>query len=107
MINFVFKYWLQIFFGFLISLFSLLIKRVEKYKQKVDKMEVGIQVILKTKIIESYDKIIQNNCITMYEKELITDLYDTYKSLGGNGFIDGLMGEIEQVIVKINCNPDD
>ncbi|MEG0994513.1 MAG: hypothetical protein RSE91_00885 [Bacilli bacterium] len=103
MIDFIFKYWIQIIFGFLISLLSLGLKRVAKYKKKFDNMQVGIQVILKTKIMELYDRLIVKDCITLHEKELLLDLYHTYKNLDGNSFIDSLIVDIDEIPTKSEC----
>ncbi|MEG2511572.1 MAG: hypothetical protein RSB00_04350, partial [Bacilli bacterium] len=90
----------------LISLLSFIFTKIEKYKHKVDDMKIGIQVILKTKIIEMYDKLIKKECINIYEKEIFMDLYNSYKSLEGNSFVKTLVKEINLLPVQSDCNKD-
>ncbi|MEG0798991.1 MAG: hypothetical protein RR228_04150 [Bacilli bacterium] len=106
MTDFIIKYWIQILFGLLISFLSFIFTKIEKYKHKVDDMKIGIQVILKTKIIEMYDKLIKKECINIYEKEIFMDLYNSYKSLEGNSFVKTLVKEINLLPVQSDCNKD-
>ncbi|MEG2457766.1 MAG: hypothetical protein RSB41_02625 [Bacilli bacterium] len=102
MINFIIEYWMQISFGFLISIVSLLYRKAVSHKKKIEKMQEGIQVLLKIRIIDTYTNIIKNEYITYNEKELILEMYKSYKSLGGNGVIKGLIEKIDTLEVRNN-----
>ncbi|MEG2283715.1 MAG: hypothetical protein RSB99_03715 [Bacilli bacterium] len=104
MLDFILKYWIQILFGSLISLAGVIFKQLNNYRLKVNEMQNGIRVILKLKISEYYEKVSNKKCITMYEKELITEAYDNYHNLGGNGFIEELMENINLIPVKNDCS---
>ena len=80
MLDFIIKYWIQILFGIIISLFTYLYKQILNYKKKIDKTNEGIVVLLKIKIIERYDICRNKEKITIEEKEVVLDLYNVYKN---------------------------
>ena len=103
MLNFIFDYWIQIFFGLIVSGITYIIKRIVGYKKKIDNLSDSIELILKIKISETYENLSNKDCITMYEKQLIDDVYTEYKKMGGNGFTEDLMENIERIPVKSDC----
>ena len=106
MLDFVIRYWLQIFFGAICSLILVIIKKIAFYKKTIMMMEDGIKALLRTKIIETYNTVMNNNGITLAQKENLYLLFDEYKKLGGNGLIDDLVRDIEKLPVIKLCDKE-
>lgn len=104
MIEFILKYWIEFLFSILLTLGGYLFKQIKKYKIKIDLLQDGMQVILKTKINDVYERVSNKKCITLYEKDLIVDIYNNYKKLGGNGFTTDLMEKINELPIKKDCD---
>ncbi len=97
MIEFIIHYWIQILFGLLISLFSYFVKILRNYKKTLDTTNEGVVVILKCKIIELFNKLKNQDTITVYEKENILDLYNVYKKLECCDVVDDLIKKINNI----------
>ncbi|MEG0825891.1 MAG: hypothetical protein RR404_00285 [Bacilli bacterium] len=95
--NFIVTYWVEFLFGILISATTYLIKKTTDYKKTLQSTTKGVQVLLKTKIIEHYNLYKQRNGISIYEKELVNELYKEYHNLGGNGVIESLKEQIDEL----------
>lgn len=95
--NFIITYWVQFLFGLLISIVTLLIKKIIDYKKILDSTTKGVRVLLKSRIIDNYNIIILKKVISLYEKEIFNDLYNEYRSLGGNGVIESLKEAIDSL----------
>ncbi|MEG0137946.1 MAG: hypothetical protein RRY22_00295 [Bacilli bacterium] len=103
MFEFIAKYWLEVIFGLFLSFIAFVFKRLLTYKDNIENINDGMKSILRIKISENYEKIIEKNCITLYDKEGVMDMYECYKKLGGNGFIDELIENINKIPIKENC----
>lgn len=98
MISFIIEYWLQFIFGIIISLIITIYKRINKHYLKINTIQDALKTLLKSRIISEYDRIIKNKCISIFDKEIINDLYNEYTKLGGNGVI-------KDIIKKLNNLP--
>lgn len=94
MVEFILKYWLQILFSIIIALITFMYKKIMSYRTKIDYTENGVKVLLKAKIIDHYNRVMENGYITLHEKETIFDMYKEYKNLGGNGVIEDLIDDL-------------
>lgn len=95
--NFIITYWVEVLFGILISVVTYILRKIVEYKKILSSTTKGVKVLLKTKIIEHYNLYRSRGQITIYEKQLINDLYDEYKNLGGNGIISSLKQDIDDL----------
>lgn len=95
--NFITQYWIQFLFGVLISFVGYLYKKIVDYKKLMTATKNGVQALLKVKIIERYNEYSKLENVTIYDKETIDQLYREYKNLGGNGVIEKLIKEIEDI----------
>ena len=75
-------------------------KSLKNFKLMVETNRNSIKSLLKLKLLEIYNKAMELNCISIREKELFFELYDDYKTLGGNGIIPDMFKDINEVIVK-------
>ncbi len=100
MLEFIIRYWIQILFGLIITLFSYFIKVISNYKKTLDATNKGVIVILKTKIIENYNNLIGKETITIYERQTISELYNVYEKLECCDVIKDLMEKINSIPIK-------
>jgi hypothetical protein len=103
MIDFVLKYWIQFLFGLISSFIIFLCKMIKNEYETIKNTKNGMKVLLKKGILEKYKVYKEKNCITFYEKEMINDLYQEYKNLGGNSFIEDIMDDINDIPMKNDC----
>lgn len=105
-INFIINYWIEVFFGLIISIICYLYKRIVEYNKLIDHTKNGVKVLLKGEIIRRYNECTQKDCMTIFEKEIVMELYDEYKNLGGNGMISNLIEDIDDIPLSKNCGGD-
>jgi hypothetical protein len=69
-----------------------------KYKQNTEKMELvaeGVKCQLRSDMLQIYYRHLDTKTIRQYEYENFVMLYEAYKALGGNSFIDKIYNEIK------------
>ena len=65
----------------------------KKYKASTERAELvgeGVKCLLRSDMLHIYYRHVDNETIRQYEKENFIMLYDAYKALGGNSFIDDI-----------------
>ena len=100
MINFIITYWLEVIFGIILSLITVLWQNIKTYHKKMESIKSGVKILLKNEITNYYDEAILKNSITLFEKEMLIELYKQYKNLGGNGLIENLIEKIDTIPLK-------
>ena len=68
-------------------------KRREKQEQKEKELEnikEGVQAILRSQIQSQYSLMIHRTYAKPYERQNLSYLYESYKKLGGNSYIENL-----------------
>lgn len=69
-----------------------------KYKRTAEKMErvaEGVKCQLRSDMLHVYYRHCENKTIRQYEYENFIMLYEAYKALGGNSFIDKIYKELQ------------
>jgi hypothetical protein len=91
MIEFITKYWLQVFFGASIAVLS---KTIHGYKSKYDALKCSFNAmesvmieLSKSKMLDIYYEYRDEQCIPLHRLQSFDGLYNAYKALGGNGII--------------------
>lgn len=101
MAEFITQYWLGIVFtgiaGLISTSFCYIIKLFKKDKQEHITIRNGIQALLRDRIIQAYNHYKDKNNCPIYALENIEKMYNEYKSLGGNGTIQQLVGELREL----------
>ena len=97
------EYWVEFVLGLIISLIGYLTKKIEKYKRLMLATQNGVRLLLKIKIIEKYNEFREKNCITIYDREVLEEMYVEYQKLGGNGIIENLAEEIDKIPLLKEC----
>ncbi len=100
MINFIITYWLEVIFGIILSLITILWQNIKTYHKKMESIKSGVKILLKNEITNYYDEAILKNSITLFEKEMLIELYKQYKNLEGNGLIENLIEKIDTIPLK-------
>ena len=89
MVDFIKEYWLEALFTGVISLLSLLVKRLyKKFQQEVCTQKLlkeGMVAILHDRLYQLCTEYIERGEITIDELENVEYLYKSYHALGGNG----------------------
>lgn len=94
--------------GVLIFLIQGLIRENRKLRLEKNKEEnakniaiiVGLQCLLRSKLIELYYKYVNEDMITRTDYENWDMMYKAYKDLGGNGVVSHMEEEIEHMKIK-------
>lgn len=77
-----------------LALIALLVKPVRERIFKIDVERDGAKALLRDRIVEIYYKHIDDKKLEQYEYENLSLLYEAYKSLKGNSFIDKIYSEM-------------
>ena len=82
--EFIVKYWAELLFSGFASAMMYCIKSLHlQYKS----LKLGVQAMLRDRIITSYYHYKARNSITLHGLENINRMYEQYKNLGGNGTV--------------------
>ena len=81
----------------LASLISGIFQYINNKKNKQDKMEVGIRLLLLATIRQEGDRLCQKGKISRDEYHAFFASYDAYKALGGDGWADGVRDKINML----------
>ena len=71
-------------------IFGVIIWAYNKFKKSSD----GIKCLLRSEMLQIYYRHRETETIRQYELENFVMLYEAYKALGGNSFIDKIYGEV-------------
>lgn len=102
--EFIKEYWMPFLYWIFLGIVTYLIKRVKDYRTILFATQSGIKSLLRSEIVEFYNKFKHYHNITLAQKDNIENLYKEYKNNGGNGFIDDLMEEIRNIEVSSDGN---
>ena len=77
-----------------------LTNKIKCFDVQWNAMHEGTKAMLRSNIINEYEKYKSRGGVPIYARENIEDLYKHYKVLGGNGVIDGLIKELGELPTK-------
>ena len=69
----------------------------KKHKEQAEKNDTGVMLLLRIQLIEYHDRYMSKGTIPTYAYENFIDMYDAYHALGGNGMIDKMLSEINEL----------
>ena len=97
------EYWLAFIMGGIAYIFKRYLKNLD---EKFDRflldnkaMKAGIQVLLRDRIRQSHNFLMNKGFATVEDRDAICNMYEQYHNLGANGVVDNLMDEISQLPV--------
>ncbi|MEG1180203.1 MAG: hypothetical protein RR911_05590 [Oscillospiraceae bacterium] len=95
--DFIIEYWLECIFSGLIAVLGLAVRLVCVRLKRLAYVEHGLQALLKDRIIQAYNHIIKQGYCPIYALENISEMYEQYHLLGGNGTVTRLVEELKQL----------
>lgn len=96
MLDFIFKYWLEILFTIVSSGIIYMFKEYIGIKN-------GLKALLRNEIVRTYENYSRLQFCPNYIKENTNLIYENYHALGGNGFISNLVNEIYELPSEERC----
>ena len=98
---FISNYWMEGVFLIATGIFSWRLNtmkcRVLKTSAEFEALKLGQQALLRDRIIQAYNKYIEQTWIPIYSMDSINKLFAAYKGLGGNGTIKDLIEELKDL----------
>ncbi len=85
MIDFIFRYWIEVLFGLAIAGLSYLYKKLEKRYKEQEAIKDGLVAILHDRLCQSCLYFMSKDEIGLTELKNIERMYNAYHNLGGNG----------------------
>ena len=93
------KYWLQTVFGLIttgvLSFGRKKMKEIDCKLKEQDAIKMGMQALLRDRIIQSYNHYWEKKFCPIYARDNIKNLYKQYHALGGNGTVTDLVKKID------------
>ena len=79
---------------------GFMIARLKDYKNRDKNQEEALKCLLRSNITSKYYVYTELKEIPLYEKENINYMYEQYKSMNGNSYVEGLVKEINALPIK-------
>lgn len=95
--EFIVKYWLEVLFGLIMTGLTLAYRRLAEQVKRQKTVEMGIQALLRDRIIQTYNEYEDKKYCPIYARENVEELYHRYHDLGGNGTITGLIDKLREL----------
>lgn len=87
--------------GFIVTgVLGYFVGKVKEYKKKDTRQEEALKCLLRSNITSKYYVYSQMGEIPYYEKENIDRMYEQYKNMGGNSYVDTIVKEINDLPIK-------
>lgn len=91
------KYWIEVLFGFIAAGLTAGYKKLASKLKEQDAIKLGIQALLKDRIIQSYNHYMEKGYCPIYALENINTLYKQYHALGGNETVTELVERLKDL----------
>lgn len=79
---------------------QFLLSRMKASEQKQNALELGVQALLRDRLIYQYEKYKSQGYAPIYAKENFENLYEQYHKLGANGVMDSIHEEFKNLPVS-------
>lgn len=76
--------------GILVPIVAYFVRRIKASEQKYEAIALGVQALLRDRLIEQYNHYNEKGYAPIYAKENFRNMWNQYHSLGANGVIDEL-----------------
>lgn len=94
MLEFIARYWLEALFGLMMTGLTIGYKKLSKRVKKQDAVGLGVQALLRDRIIQAYNHYREKGFCPIYGLDNINRMFEQYKALGGNGTVKSLVDEL-------------
>ena len=87
--------------GFVVTGFlGYFVAKIKGYKEKETRQEETLKCLLRSNITSKYYVYSELKEIPYYEKENIDRMFEQYKKMGGNSYVDTIVREINSLPLK-------
>ena len=87
--------------GFVVTgLLGYFVAKIKSYKEKDTRQEEALKCLLRSNITSKYYVYSELREIPYYEKENIDKMFEQYKMMGGNSYVDTIVREINSLPLK-------
>lgn len=76
------------------------VEQNQSMETELQKQSLALQATLRNSILAIYNSRMKENSISLYEKENLARLYESYSSIGGNSFVHNCVDELNKLPVK-------
>lgn len=97
MIDFVLRYWVEFLFGVVAGGLTVVCHRLSARVKKQDAVGLGVQALLRDRIIQAYNHYQEKEYCPIYGLENVQGMYVQYHALGGNGTITELVERLKDM----------
>ena len=87
-------------FAVLTGAVGIISKAIISLKNKNEATQNGVKALLRDRIIATYDLYMDKGYMPIYARENLDEMYKEYKKLKGNGVIDHLKDELNELPTK-------
>ena len=77
-----------------------LVAKVKDYKKRDTNQEEALKCLLRSNITSKYYVYNEMGSIPIYEKENIDYMFEQYKAMGGNSYVERIVKEINDLPIK-------
>ena len=98
--DFILKYWLEVVFGAAVALLSWGVKKLAKRAEEQEQIKNGLIAILHDRLFQSGMYFLEKGEISVSELDNITEMYNAYNELGGNGTGTEIFERIQELNLK-------
>lgn len=92
--EFIQEYWIEVMFGVVTSVMGYGLKRLSIKVNEQEAIKMGVQALLRDRIIESYNRHYERGFCPIYARENIQEMANQYYNLGGNGVVPNLIDKL-------------
>jgi hypothetical protein len=89
------RYWVEWVFGLLIAVLTWVVRtlssRLKQYQTENTALRDGMKALLKAQIIDKCERAQRDGWCGAQYRDSISDLYNSYHALGGNGVVTGIV----------------
>ena len=97
---------LEVVFGLVIAGFGYAIKKMNKKIDEQQAIKLGVQALLRDRIIQAYNVYYDKGYCPIYARENITAMAKEYFNLGGNGVVINLIEKLNDLPTDYHFVPD-
>ncbi len=80
--------------------FKKVYKDIMENNREIESMKQGLISLLRSDIINAYYQYAEKEYIPIYAMENVTEMYNAYHNLGGNGTVTKLFNELQELPTK-------
>lgn len=95
---------LSIYSVLLPILIGYIIKLLKEQKKERDANAKGTMLLLRVQLIEYHDRYVAEGSIPSYAYDNFCDMYNAYHDLGGNGMVEKMKHEIDNINLQSGGN---